>query len=73
MRATAVTTNVDGYTAEYEHDGERGQCWVSYGRYSASLAALMDLGVLEDNREREHHVPAWVIGRIESWALAQGY
>lgn len=73
MNATTVTINVGGYSAEYEHDGERGQCWVSYGRYHASLAALTDLGVLEDSNQREHHVPAWVIGQIEAWALAQGY
>ena len=73
MNSSAVTINVGGYTAEYEHDGERGQCFVSYGRYSSSLAALSDLGHLIDGRDQEHHVPAWVIGQIELWALAHGY
>ena len=69
-----ITTTIEGYLVELEFDEDtRSQCQVTHGRFGASLAALNDIGVLTDFRDREHHVPAWIIHKIYDWAENSGY
>ena len=68
------TKTFGDYVVELDHD-EYGnaQCFVSRGRFSASLACLSDTGALTNHRDEEHLPPAWIIGQIEVWATANGY
>lgn len=73
-------TIIEGYKVELEFESEGDnvadtnptQCFVSKGRYSASLEALLWSGCLTDV-DSELKVPARVIGEIESWAQVNGY
>lgn len=73
-------TTIEGYRVEleFESEGENvadtkaTQCFVSKGKYSASLEALLWSGCLTDI-DSELKVPARVISAIESWAQVNGY
>ncbi len=78
MNLTSMSTIISGYLVELDTDNESTQCFVTYrdksGRtYFASLAALMDYGVLEDSQSRPRRVPASTIDRITEWAVYYGY
>jgi hypothetical protein len=72
-----LKTTIEGYEVELEIDPKsdpQTQCWIHYRRYHGSLAALVDMGVLyHNNTDDEHHVPAWIVAKIEEWALKNGY
>lgn len=63
---------IGDYSIELDLSGETTQCWVSKGRFSASLECLMGEGVLHCN-DHELKVPPSVIGDIENWAYRNGY
>lgn len=66
------STTIKGYTVELDTDDETTQCFITKGRYSASLAALSSTGVLTDD-DKEHAVPGSIQGDIENWAYNNGY
>lgn len=51
---------------------EDSECFVQWGKYSASLAVLEDYGYLEGS-EGELKVPQTVIRKISKWACKNGY
>lgn len=63
-----------GFTAEMiPHEDRKGfNCFISKGRYSASLACASDMGTLTDDSD-EIAIPPRVLDAIEEWALQQGY
>jgi hypothetical protein len=69
-------TEIEGYEViieeGYEGENDRTHCYVSRGRFSASLQCLEDTGVLSDG-DREKQVPAWIIGDISNWAYNNGH
>ena len=67
------STKICGYTVEISTCGDSTQCWVEKGKFSASLAALQDTGLLETRLGGEHSVNVDVINRITEWAEANGY
>lgn len=77
---TTRNTTIDGYTVDLDTDmdgdGTTG-CWVSYkalyDEFTASLACLIDTGVLTANSGREWVVDEVTIDRIEVWAEQKGY
>lgn len=72
---TGKETIIDGYRVEMEPNADRPDamdCFISIGRYSASLSALEDNGVLTD-LDAEKPVPAATIDRITQWATDNGY
>lgn len=56
-------------------DGEVSGCWISQGRYSASLAALQATGVLTHNGDctADLAVPDNLVEEIAQWADENGY
>lgn len=67
------TTLIDGYTVEFENDGELTQCYIRNRRGSASLECLLGTGCLTDQYGDDFRVAEATRNRIEAWALAQGY
>jgi hypothetical protein len=73
-----ATKKIGGYIVDYESGDEmpdyegRPQCWVRYGPYHASLAALQATGVLESD-DSAMAVPSMHLHEIEVWAKEQGY
>lgn len=67
------STKISGYSVEISICDDSTQCWVEKGKYSASLAALQDTGLLETSLGGEHKVRHDVIDEITEWAEANGY
>jgi hypothetical protein len=73
-----VKTVINGCTVEYEGENDEGvtQCFISKGRFSASLAALEGTGCLTDSGSPacdELPIDEPTIDAISAWATAQGY
>jgi hypothetical protein len=71
-----LKTKIDGYTVELEIDPKAEpptQCYVSKGKYNASLACLADTGELESPDGYAHSVHGQTIAAIEQWAEENGY
>jgi hypothetical protein len=72
-------TTIDGYDVEVEHsynDSEGfhpSQCWIHKGRFHGSLEQLLGEGFLYDARGEPHSVPMGTIGKIENFAVQNGY
>ena len=66
-------TKISGYSVEISACDDSTQCWVEKGKYTASLAALSDTGLLEDTLGGQHKVKADIIDKINEWAEANGY
>lgn len=65
--------DIDATTGYAEDSGTNG-CWINKGRFSASLAALEDMGWLEDHNTGEtHKVASSIIEAITAWAKSKGY
>lgn len=82
MTRERFETSIDGYDVElevYEEEGEpRSDCFIIRDTrrysYSASLACLMDTGMLTCNRtDAQLAVHPQTIDEIERWALEKGY
>lgn len=71
-----IKTNINDYHVELEIDpldDPCTRCWVSRGRYTASLSCLSQTDKLTNGTDHEHSVPDQVIHKIEDWAEANGY
>lgn len=71
MKVTAKTA-IYGYKAEMMEVEGNMNCYIENGRYTASLAALIDTGTLTDG-DNEITVDDKTIDAIEEWALKHGY
>lgn len=67
------TTKISGYTIELSRCDDSIQCYVERGKYHASLAALLDTGLLETHLGGAHQVNLDVIDSIAHWAACNGY
>lgn len=72
------TTKIAGYTVELDTDvdgdgGSTTQCFISYGKYCASLEAADDMGLLTDSNECEYPIRNTDLVAIKLWAYANGY
>jgi len=67
------STKISGYSVEISACDDSTNCWIEKGKYSASLAALQDTGLLETTLGGEHAVNPDIIDRITEWAEANGY
>ena len=68
-------TTIAGYTVELEteiNSDPSTQCDISKGEFCASLACLLDTGVLSDG-DSVHSVRSSVVERISDWADENGY
>ena len=65
-------TKIDRYRVEFDTEALPIPCIITWKQYSASLAVLSDYGCLSGG-DKEHAVPARVIGEIELWASNNGY
>lgn len=54
-------------------DREGVNCFIEKGRYSASLAAAQDTGLLTAMDDDDHAIPESVTDAILDWALPYGY
>lgn len=71
---TEITHKIAEYTVELDTEGDTTQCFITFKKYGASLAALSDLGYLtHQDQHRLHFVPVRTIDRIEKWAELNGY
>ena len=71
-------TKISGYTVDvttgYADDSGTNGCWINYGSFSASLAALEDTGCLENiHTGNLHRVDSRVIEAIREWSESKGY
>lgn len=66
-----LDTDMEGHGAD--HPDRVTGCWISYGRFSASLETLMASGHLYTAEGSERIVPANLINEIEAWAIENGY
>lgn len=70
-------TTINGYSIELDTDvdgdGSTTQCFISYGKYSASLEAADSTGLLTDSNECEHPIRTTDLVAIKLWAYANGY
>lgn len=71
----STSTTIDGFLCEIEPiDDHRVGCYISKGRFFASLDAASDEGLLWDDRgEKSLAISFATLGRIENWAIEQGY
>ena len=75
-----IRTTINGFLCEIEpnEDREGVNCYVSKGRFSASLACLEGEGILSADgnsygEDIELDVPQTTINQIVSWAVGKGY
>ena len=68
-------TTIDGLTIEIEpNEGRDGvNCYISKGRFSASLACLEDTGLISWGDKADYIVPARTIERIRVYAEKHCY
>lgn len=67
------STKIKGYKVELTVCDDSTQCWVEKGKFSGSLALLMDMGILESREGFEHQVNEDTTDAILEWASANGY
>jgi hypothetical protein len=72
MTTVSAKTVIHGYEVELEVDDGTSQCFITKGRHSASLEALMATGVMT-NADDEVEVTQGTIEKIEKWAIGKGY
>jgi hypothetical protein len=70
-----ISELIAGYTVDIEpHEDREGvDCWVSKGRFSASLACLEGEGGLFNDQGQMQPVPEAILDRIRSFAEQHGY
>lgn len=75
MTTYATTRTFGAFKAELipNDDREGVNCFISRGRYSASLSLVMDFGCLDPDDAASPMIDETVLDRIIRWAEANGY
>jgi hypothetical protein len=69
-----IQKKIRGYDCEMQTNDEGTYCYVSKGKYTASLGYLDDSGCLYDvNMNDGPAVPPLVVAEIMNWAMGYGY
>jgi hypothetical protein len=67
-------TRIGPYTVELEKIDDSVHCYITQGRFHASLQCAQDTGVLEDNSTgHTRSINEDVLNEIEAWAVARGW
>lgn len=69
-----MKTTINGITVEIEQYDDSSNCFLSYKKYSSSLALAEHLGGIEDGDTGEvHELKPATLSKISAWAYANGY